>query len=285
MIKKYCFVLFTVLTCCNDGDFVVETLDFDQNSISVCESFKNQLTITVFDSSNTEVLLINTSAIDSIPTEEGEVTLKANTNLSYNLFDGNASKFYCQSIPPTTPKLVQQWVGSYTDIVITTSVTKDDNDGLEEAVDPTIDTDGDGIPNYYDSDDDGDNVPTSVELMQDEQGNFADSDDDGIPNYLDPDDDGDGVLTRNEASQTNQTSPEANIQNASNGVANYLLADLTEVLVVTQNRVHTYTDTVENKIIINDMVLTNQQEQSQVFEGAFDYGTYSSSIDRRTTPN
>ncbi len=54
------------------------------------------------------------------------------------------------------------------------------------------DTDGDGMPNWRDPDDDGDGVLTAVELL------YGDTDSDGIPNYLDADDDGDGVLTRDE---------------------------------------------------------------------------------------
>jgi gliding motility-associated-like protein len=59
------------------------------------------------------------------------------------------------------------------------------------------DTDGDGKPNYLDTDDDQDTIPTIFENF------FAtiysgDSDGDGILNYLDVDDDNDGVLTKYE---------------------------------------------------------------------------------------
>ncbi len=60
------------------------------------------------------------------------------------------------------------------------------------------DTDGDGIPNFIDNDDDGDLILTSVEyVFTDRTANSAvlDTDADGIPNYLDNDDDGDGALT------------------------------------------------------------------------------------------
>ncbi|WP_029037734.1 FKBP-type peptidyl-prolyl cis-trans isomerase [Salinimicrobium xinjiangense] len=50
------------------------------------------------------------------------------------------------------------------------------------------DTDGDGIPNYVDRDDDGDFIPTREEIS-DEDGNiiipYPDSTGDGTPNYLD----------------------------------------------------------------------------------------------------
>lgn len=51
------------------------------------------------------------------------------------------------------------------------------------------DTDEDGLPNYSDSDDDGDGTPTKEEITLNEDGsiNFIDSNSDGTPDYLDPD--------------------------------------------------------------------------------------------------
>lgn len=66
------------------------------------------------------------------------------------------------------------------------------------------DTDVDGIPNYLDHDDDGDNVLTSTEVsvemgrISSQLHTFIDTDDDLIENYLDNDDDGDGILTKDE---------------------------------------------------------------------------------------
>ena len=50
------------------------------------------------------------------------------------------------------------------------------------------DTDSDGVPNYLDTDDDGDGTPTSEEVMIDDNGElqFPDSNGDGTPDYLDP---------------------------------------------------------------------------------------------------
>lgn len=51
------------------------------------------------------------------------------------------------------------------------------------------DTDGDGIPNYLDTDDDNDQRPTRDEIEIDDEGNitYPDTDNDGIPDYLDAD--------------------------------------------------------------------------------------------------
>ena len=88
--------------------------------------------------------------------------------------------------------------------------TDDDGDGIptiEEGADmnqdgnplDAIDFDGDGVPNYLDSDDDNDGVPTIEEFYL---GIPLDTDNDGIYDYLDPDDDNDGIFTRDEISPT-----------------------------------------------------------------------------------
>ncbi|WP_298782496.1 Ig-like domain-containing protein [uncultured Polaribacter sp.] len=105
----------------------------------------------------------------------------------------------------------------------------DDGDGvstLEEDIDsdgtPTNDdTDADGIPNYLDTDDDGDGVSTLNEDV-DSDGNPTNDDTDGdeIPNYLDTDDDGDGIDTKDE--DLNQDGDPTNDDSDGDGIPNYL---------------------------------------------------------------
>ena len=88
--------------------------------------------------------------------------------------------------------------------------TDADNDNVPNSVEDlnhdqnfyNEDTDGNGLPNYVDSDDDGDRVLTRLETEIGENGTviYLDTDNDGTPDYLDDDDDGDGELTINEIS-------------------------------------------------------------------------------------
>jgi len=56
------------------------------------------------------------------------------------------------------------------------------------------DTDGNGVPDYLDVDDDGDSLTTVQEdLNRDGDPRNDDSDGDGTPDYLDVDDDDDGI--------------------------------------------------------------------------------------------
>lgn len=69
-----------------------------------------------------------------------------------------------------------------------TVIDIDVNDEINDPSSDLPDTDGDGIPDFRDSDDDDDGIETIDEDL-DGDGNYAndDSNEDGVPNYLDPD--------------------------------------------------------------------------------------------------
>jgi len=86
---------------------------------------------------------------------------------------------------------------------------------LDDIGDVTVDTDGDGIPDHIDLDDDNDGILDSVEDENtdgdnDPTTNPTDTDGDGIPNYLDLDSDNDGIPDIIEAQTTlGYTAPNA----------------------------------------------------------------------------
>ena len=64
--------------------------------------------------------------------------------------------------------------------------TDSDGDGISNEDEGEGDTDNDGVPDYLDTDSDGDGIPDLEE-------GSGDTDNDGIPDYLDTDSDGDGI--------------------------------------------------------------------------------------------
>lgn len=97
--------------------------------------------------------------------------------------------------------------------IVCTNPTDTDGDGIADQLEgrnyeggPSVDTNGNGIPDYKDKDSDGDGIPDSVEaanpyLPPGTPGRVrtgpcspvADTDGDGIPDFQDPDSDNDGV--------------------------------------------------------------------------------------------
>jgi len=93
-----------------------------------------------------------------------------------------------------------------------------------------IDTDGDGLVNRIDVDDDGDRIPTREEEPESNDSNPANDDSDGdcIPNYVDEDDDGDLVPTADESEDSTSDPRDFNTDlNLPNGdaTADYLDID------------------------------------------------------------
>ena len=86
------------------------------------------------------------------------------------------------------------------------------------------DSDGDGVPNYADTDDDNDSVADNQEdVNNDGDVTNDDSDNDGVANVNDTDDDGDGVPTADETyGSSNDVS---NTDSDNDGTPNYLDTD------------------------------------------------------------
>lgn len=125
------------------------------------------------------------------------------------------------------------------------------------------DTDGDGIPDFIDEDDDGDYVLTNLELINTATGlpenGFLDTDGDMIPNHRDADDDGDGTLTVDEDYNGNNNPEDDDTNN--NGIPDYL--DNLVFLSVgefSETNIRIYPNPVKEKLTIETK--TNVQVQN-----------------------
>jgi len=78
------------------------------------------------------------------------------------------------------------------------SMEDTDGDGLWDDYEGTEDRDGDGTPNYLDTDSDGDGLADNVERGEQSGCAARNSDEDGYPDYLDNDSDNDGLSDREE---------------------------------------------------------------------------------------
>jgi len=195
------------------------------------------------------------------------ITLDGSLNkVNYRTYsDAVTADYFCNNIPPTSPSVIIDYLGSSGIATLLVTTILDDNDGipfvnsfdvLEEGFG---DLDGDGLPNYYDDDDDGDNVPTLIELGVDPE-NPQDTDKDGTPNYLDIDDDNDTVITRYEVSNAKDLDPTDDITDQSVG-PDYLNPAVANEIVVDAFRVHNYNLSTNVLVTLNNLVLTSENEQ------------------------
>jgi len=272
-MKKLIFLtlLFATLSC-NDGDLIVTSFDFDDSQLQACEGSSGYVFFKI-NTSGTESISLRLGITEDLFTTSNLLVVALNgTNnfVNYRVFDSTVTnEYFCNEIPPTDPNVTTEYFADSGTVTLTTTALFEDNDNLPfiDDDDPekegTGDFDGDLIPNFYDFDDDGDNVPTRDELdTLNEDGdndpltNPLDTDEDGIPDYLDIDDDGDGVLTRNEAEGTLDPTQ---IENGIGG-PDYLNSTISNEVIVEEFREHNYDFVSSIDLILSNLVLMNGEE-------------------------
>src|SRR5690606_23988481 len=235
---------------CNDGDIITVEFDFD-NTFEVCEETDLVFYKVKEDPAESMSFLITKFKVSDILNFEGNENSITKTGVfNYRTYNNSSlpNNLFCSEVPPSGVNISQDYESNST-AIIDVLLTKDDNDGIPAALEDINgngnldddDTDNDGIPNYLDVDDDGDNVLTKDEnpdpngdgIFDDAQ----DTDGDGIPDYLDNDDDGDGVLTRDEETDTQDQNPRNDVSDVLVG-PDYLNANVTISVPATAYRVH-----------------------------------------------
>ena len=244
---------------CNDGDVIVTSFDFDNQDLQACGG-PGAYVFFKINTNTQESISLQLSTNDVLFMESGVVSysLSESNFVNYRKFEeGISSNYFCSSVPPISPVAIQNYLANSGTAVLTTVATLDDNDTIEEPIDDT-DTDEDGLLNYYDFDDDGDNIPTSAEIAGDPL-NPRDSDGDGVPDYLDEDDDNDQILTRNEDLNSN-LNPLDDISDPDAG-PDYLNPNIAIETTVNQYILHTYQLSSDISLLLRDLVLINAEEQ------------------------
>lgn len=253
-MKKLFPFLFLAATAvsCDDGEIIITDFEFEDQQLQWCGDEETQVFYKINNQGVFETIALTarlTRASQSVLLNEEvdlEIPIGNENQVIYRTFNGEVgSSYFCNPIPPSSPGVMEEYRSSTGGTIVITSRLKNshdhDGDGVPSEIEMNVeakytahgypDTDGDGIPDYLDTDDDNDNVPTSVEIdaamvgtSQTAQG-YPDTDGDGIPNYRDPDDDGDGVLTREEdwngsRDPTDDTNEE--------GIPHYLNAEISD---------------------------------------------------------
>jgi hypothetical protein len=268
-MRKYFFLLLMPILFqgCNDGDFIVTNFDFEDAQLQQCGDATNVVFFKINPQVN-ESISLNIPTTQELFIETGTQTFNLSTTesvVNYRGFDDTVTQsYYCNAIPATSPGVVLEYIGNSGIVRLISETTLDDFDGVDFVNSDELsqegfgDFDGDGIANYHDFDDDGDNVLTSQEIGDDPL-NPRDTDLDGMPDYLDPDDDNDGILTIYE--DINQNLNPADDIATPGGLPNYLDPDLAIGVVIEAYKEHVYNRTSNGTIIIDNLVLVSTQEQ------------------------
>jgi len=259
-ISSLCFA-------CNDGDIIVRDFNFEESNLDNCGGPGGYTFFNINNSAAAESISLILSTTDLLFLESGveEYVLDGNSNIvdyrKYN--DDVSSDYFCSNIPPTSPIVTLEFVGESGIAELSTVVSRLDDDGIEEDITSDLDTDGDGLLNYFDEDDDGDNVITLIELglgfVTGDDEFPLDTDGDGIFDYLDNDDDGDGVLTRYE--DANGDLDPTNDETEESAGPDYLNSNVSNTNIIDQYRLHSYSFISDISILLIDLVLKNNDEE------------------------
>ena len=282
----YLFIGLSLISiqACDDGDIITVELDFE-DTFSACEGVSDLVLYkTKEDPSESLSVLISNYTLDEILETGTNDTLSVEKSATfyYRTYSDASlpSALFCSDIPEEVNITSSEDDDCIAEIL--TVLSKDDNDGILAILEDVNgngdltddDTDGDGLPNYIDMDDDGDNILTADENPDPNgDGNLDDAQDtdgDGIPDYLDDDDDGDGVKTRDEENDSQDQRPNNDTTNSLIG-ADYLNPEIKTTVPATAYREHTVYNTY--------LVTVNLQGISLSFlsQDDFDFGVLSNS--------
>jgi hypothetical protein len=273
----------------------VTDFNFDDQQLQWCGDTESQV---VFNINNDQVFEaiafrfdLDTPTPEFFSTQVGQLSIPLNSTnqVIYRVFDSRVeSNYFCSVIPPVTPNVTEEFRSTTGgEVLITTTLknaTDHDGDGVPsatEGMDSELDTDSDGIPDYLDIDDDGDNLLTRVEIeveAENSVGNYPDSDNDSVPDYIDADDDNDGVITRYE--DWNMNNNPADDQN-DDGLAHYLNPAITDSFTVDTFRENSITRSFRYFFTVENLTLVNQGgDGEQIRLQNYELGYYDSPSQR-----
>lgn len=294
----YCLLLaVVVLVSCDDGDLIVTDFNFENRNLQWCGDNTTQVLFNINNDQVHEAIAfrfeLDTPEPRFFSTEEGQtaIPLTSDNQVIYRVFDAEVEEsYFCNAVPPVSPSVVEEFRStSGGEMIITTRLNNAvDHDGdnvpsEEEGMGTGQDTDGDGIPDYLDVDDDGDNVLTRIEIEVEasgQAGGYPDSDGDGTPDYLDSDDDNDQVPTRNEDwNLNNNPADDVNEEN----VPHYLNPEISDFFEITTVRENTISRSFRYTVTAENLTLLKQGgDGEQIRLQNYEMGYYDSPVEQIT---
>ncbi|SDR72787.1 hypothetical protein [Gramella sp. MAR_2010_147] len=308
-MRRLLFGIFSLalLNSCDDGEIIVTSFDFEDSDVEFCEGPNKNVFYSINNNDVFESISLefNSSVLDVgedgniIPPEEEEISFNLtgdgsnNNRIVYRIFNSEVpNDYFCNVVPPSQPAVIEEWISGTGAVVYITpgfadespniDVDGDGLDNIDEGWDPDgvdhLDTDEDGIPDYLDVDDDGDNVETDIELANSandpvNSDGQRDTDEDGIPNYLDNDDDNDGILTRFEVQEGDENNP--TLFQTAEGIPNYLNPEQVDELRHDVYILNDITRSYGYRITVEDLKFTKQDGSGESIQFAsYNFGNY-----------
>ncbi|MCZ8229739.1 hypothetical protein [Flavobacterium sp.] len=119
-MKRFLGILFLIvmISSCDDGDLFLEDINFDKATVAKCS--KNDI---IYKLNEKEALLLELpGVIFPSETKTQEITIGGSIRVVYRFFNGTVNTDnICETIPPATPIVVDQWTANAGGKIIITS--------------------------------------------------------------------------------------------------------------------------------------------------------------------
>lgn len=125
-MKKILFLGFLILIfSCDDGNFETPSFNFDDAPIENCGN------LILYKVNDSEVLLLELDEDNTdnafFKTEKEDIPFSLNDKIYYRTYDASIPNgFFCNAVPPSSPKLNREWIGSGT-LIVNNTITENDD--------------------------------------------------------------------------------------------------------------------------------------------------------------
>jgi hypothetical protein len=128
MKKLYFLLVGLSILSCSDGDLQIEAIDFDNSNAQNCGTLttSTQLLFKI-NGDETLILELGTNLLrNEVSTEVIASSIPGNSQLTYRLLDGTiTSSYFCDSVPPSTPTVIEEIEATDGRVLITTTTADD----------------------------------------------------------------------------------------------------------------------------------------------------------------
>ena len=137
MKKVFSLVFLSIFLSCDDGNLLIETVDFDSiEIIGSCEEVSATTANVLFKINVDEALILALPAgmlKNEIITEDIESAIPSASQLTYRIFTGDVStNYFCDDLPPVSPTVSEEITAEDGSVLITT--TTEDSITFEHSI-------------------------------------------------------------------------------------------------------------------------------------------------------
>lgn len=138
MNRVFLIFILCFFNSCDDGDLIIETIDFNDTSISFCESTTTVNSTLFFKIKTTEALVLELQSgllKNEVSADTIVSTVPGQSQLIYRTFSDNvSSNYFCDAVPPIIPTVSDEFEAESGEVLITTVQSENDSTIFEHKI-------------------------------------------------------------------------------------------------------------------------------------------------------